>query len=66
MAAEQGRAARRPFINTDVGDLLLYVFFFGAFVAGGAIGWIVRGLRADGAAPGVGGPGACRARRSGG
>lgn len=45
-AAEQGRAAWRPFINTDVGDLLLYVFFAGAFVAGGAIGWIVRGLRA--------------------
>ena len=56
VAAEQGRAARSPFINTDVGDLLLYVFFFGSLVAGGAIGWIVRGFRADGATPGVGGP----------
>jgi cobalt/nickel transport system permease protein len=54
VAAEQGRKAWRPFINTDVGDLLLYVFFFGAFVAGGAMGWIVRGLRIAAAAPGVG------------
>jgi len=57
VAADQGRAAWRPFINTDVGDLLLYVFFFGAFVAGGAIGSIVRGLRMAAAAPEVGEPG---------
>ena len=56
VAAEQGRAARSPFINTDVGDLLLYVFFFGALLAGGAMGWIVRGFRTDGVARGVGGP----------
>ena len=53
VAAEQGRVAWRPFINTDVGDLLLYVFFLGAFVAGGAIGWIVRGLRVAAAVPGA-------------
>jgi cobalt/nickel transport system permease protein len=44
VAEEQGRPARTPFINTDVGDLLLFVFFGGALVAGGLIGWVVRGL----------------------
>ena len=58
VAADQGRAAWRPFINTDVGDLLLYVFFFGAFIAGGAIGSIVRGLRIAAAAPEGSDPGA--------
>lgn len=53
-AAEQGRPPWQPFINTDVGDLLLYVFFSGAFLAGGAIGWIVRGLRIAAAARGAG------------
>jgi len=45
VAEERGRAARTPFINTDVGDLLLFVFFGGAVVAGAAAGWIVQGMR---------------------
>ncbi len=54
VAAERGRAAWTPFINTDVGDLLLFVFFAGALGAGGVIGWLSRGLR--GMEPGNGGP----------
>ncbi|MHB1345755.1 MAG: energy-coupling factor ABC transporter permease, partial [Thermoleophilia bacterium] len=73
VAEEQGRAAWTPFINTDVGDLLLFVFFLGAVVAGAVIGWLVRGLRSGGAgAParhpaGVrgGSPGRPRAGRAG-
>lgn len=49
VAEEQGRAAWTPFINTDVGDLLLFVFFAGAIVAGAIIGWVVHGLRSGGA-----------------
>jgi cobalt/nickel transport system permease protein len=49
VAEEQGRAAWTPFINTDVGDLLLFVFFLGAVVAGAVIGWVVHGLRSGGA-----------------
>jgi cobalt/nickel transport system permease protein len=45
VAAQQGRPAWKPFINTDVGDLILYVFFVGAFLTGLVIGWLVRGLR---------------------
>ena len=45
VAGDAGRPAWRPFINTDVGDLLLFVFLAGAFVAGGVIGWLVRALR---------------------
>lgn len=36
IAKEQGREARKPFINTDQGDLLLFVFL----VAGAAGGFI--------------------------
>lgn len=72
VAEEQGRAAWTPFINTDVGDLLLFVFFLGAVVAGAVIGWLVRGLRSGGAgaparlpARGRGGsPGRSRATRA--
>ena len=45
VAGGAGRPAWRPFINTNVGDLLLFVFLGGAFVAGGVIGWLVRALR---------------------
>lgn len=38
IAKEYGREARKPFINTDQGDLLLFVFFVagatGGFIAG--------------------------------
>ncbi|MFH1003732.1 MAG: cobalt transporter [Chloroflexota bacterium] len=37
-AAEAGREARAPLINTDQGDLLLFVF-----AAGGAVGGFVAG-----------------------
>jgi len=37
-AADAGREAREPFINTDQGDLLLFVF-----VLGGAAGGFVAG-----------------------
>lgn len=56
VAAERGRAAWTPLINTDVGDLLLYVFFAGALGAGALIGWVARGLRPP-APVGRGGPG---------
>ena len=36
-AADAGREARAPFINTDQGDLLLFVFAFGG-AAGGFVG----------------------------
>jgi cobalt/nickel transport system permease protein len=44
-----GHPARRPFINTNVGDLLLFVFLGGALLAGGVIGWFVRALRVEAA-----------------
>jgi len=46
VAEERGRAAWTPFINTDVGDLLLFMFFGGAVAAGAAVGWVVQGMRA--------------------
>lgn len=74
VAEERGRAARTPFINTDVGDLLLFVFFGGAAVAGAVVGWVVQGMRArsasvrasmpvrDAASPAANGPGSGAAR----
>lgn len=56
VAEERGRAARTPFINTDVGDLLLYVFFAGAVAAGAVIGWLVHGFRSGARAGEVGSP----------
>ncbi len=47
IAVERGRGPWTPFVNTDVGDLLLYVFFLGALAAGAILGWIVRGFRAE-------------------
>lgn len=37
-AKEQGREARKPLINTDQGDLLLFVF-----LAAGAVGGFIAG-----------------------
>jgi hypothetical protein len=48
-ATGAGRPSWRPFINTNVGDLLLFVFLGGAMLAGGMIGWFVRALRVDAA-----------------
>lgn len=44
-ARAAGRGTSNPLLlNPNVGDLLLYVFFAGAFVAGGAVGWLSRRL----------------------
>ena len=41
-AKEHGREAREPFINTDQGDLLLFVFLLGGAVGGFAAGYYWR------------------------
>ncbi len=43
-AEQAGRKARDPFINTDRGDLLLFVFAVGGFGAGFASGYLWRDL----------------------
>ena len=51
-ARSAGRGATNPLLlNPNVGDLLLYVFFAGALVAGGAVGWLARGLLPPAARP---------------
>lgn len=46
-AAESGREAREPFINTDQGDLLLFVFALGGAVGGFIAGYYWRRLMAE-------------------
>ncbi len=43
-AEKAGRPAREPFINTDQGDLLLFVFLLAGAVAGFAAGYWFRVL----------------------
>ncbi len=43
-AADAGREAWEPFINTDQGDLLLFVFALGGAVGGFAAGYYWRRL----------------------
>lgn len=43
-AKEHGREAREPFINTDQGDLLLFVFLLAGTVGGFAAGYNWRKL----------------------
>jgi len=43
-AEEHGRSARDPYINTDQGDLLLFLFLLGGAVAGFAGGYYWRTL----------------------
>jgi hypothetical protein len=43
-AKEHGREAREPFINTDQGDLLLFVFLFAGAVGGFVAGYYWRTL----------------------
>jgi ABC-type cobalt transport system substrate-binding protein len=44
IAKEQGREAREPIINTDQGDLLLFVFLLAGAVGGFAAGYYWRRL----------------------
>jgi len=44
VAKEHGREAKAPLINTDQGDLLLFVFLAGGAVAGFAAGYFWRQL----------------------
>jgi ABC-type cobalt transport system substrate-binding protein len=46
-AREQGREAREPFINTDQGDLLLFVFLVAGAIGGFAAGYYWRMLTAE-------------------
>ncbi len=46
-AADAGRKAREPFINTDQGDLLLFVFALGGAVGGFVAGYYWRRLIAE-------------------
>ena len=43
-AVDAGREPREPFINTDQGDLLLFVFALGGAVGGFAAGYYWRRL----------------------
>ena len=43
-AEEHGRIAREPFINTDQGDLLLFVFLLAGAIGGFAAGYYWRVL----------------------
>lgn len=43
-AEEQGRSAREPIINTDQGDLLLFLFLLGGAAGGFAAGYNWRTL----------------------
>lgn len=44
IAGEKGREARAPFINTDQGDLLLFVFLVAGAIGGFAAGYWWRML----------------------
>jgi len=44
IAKEHGREARKPFINTDQGDLLLFAFLLAGAVGGFAAGYYWRVL----------------------
>ena len=44
VAADAGHPAREPYINTDQGDLLLFLFLLAGAVGGFIIGYTFRGL----------------------
>lgn len=46
-AVEAGRHAWTPFINTDQGDLLLFVFLVAGVIGGFALGYFFRYLFAE-------------------
>jgi ABC-type cobalt transport system substrate-binding protein len=43
-AEQAGRSAQRPLIDTDQGDLLLFVFLLAGTVGGFVLGYTFRGL----------------------
>ncbi|MBA4373009.1 MAG: cobalt transporter [Thermodesulfovibrio sp.] len=47
-AAEQGREAKEPLINTDQGDLLLFIFLLAGAVGGFAAGYYWKTLLSGG------------------
>lgn len=47
-AEEHGRPSREPYINTDQGDLLLFMFLIGGIVGGFAAGYYWRTLTETG------------------
>jgi ABC-type cobalt transport system substrate-binding protein len=50
IAEEHGRKARTPLINTDQGDLLLFVFLIGGAIGGFVAGYCWRALAKKGPA----------------
>ncbi len=44
VAAEAGRPAREPYINTDQGDLLLCLFLLAGAIGGFIVGYAFRAL----------------------
>ncbi|MCI4626968.1 MAG: hypothetical protein L3V56_13565 [Candidatus Magnetoovum sp. WYHC-5] len=48
VAMEHGRQAREPFINTDQGDLLLFVFLLAGAIGGFVAGYSWRKLIEEG------------------
>jgi len=44
VAAEAGRPAREPYINTDQGDLLLCLFLLAGAIGGFIVGYTFRAL----------------------
>ena len=44
VAAEAGYPAREPYINTDRGDLLLFLFLLAGAIGGFILGYAFRGL----------------------
>ncbi len=52
VAREHGREAKPPLINTDRGDLLLFIFLVGGAIAGFAAGYFWRQLTSEKKEPG--------------
>ena len=44
VAIDAGRPPRQPYINTDQGDLLLFLFLVAGAVGGFIVGYLFRGL----------------------
>ena len=64
IAKEQGREARGPLINTDQGDLLLFVFLLAGTIGGFAAGYYWRMLTERRDQSAGHGPGNIEKRRS--